>query len=86
MTTRADVLARYGLAGCSMTTVGAERTPEFPNSRIKVTCDDARPVFVDVGHARHLAAELRRVGEADLAKRIELAVDVVGKQVRPSAG
>ena len=53
---------------------------------IKVTCDDARPVFVDVGHARHLAAELRRVGEADLAKRIELAVDVVGKQVRPSAG
>jgi hypothetical protein len=80
ITNRADVLARYGLAGCSMTTIGAEKTPEFPNWRIKVTCDGARLTFMDVGQARQLAAALRRVGEADLAKRIELAVEVGAKR------
>ena len=82
MTTRAQVLARYGLGQCSMTTIGAEKLPQFPNWRVRVTCDKAQPTYLEVGHARQLADELRRAGEMDLAMRVELAVEEAIRNTR----
>src|SRR5437868_5571945 len=57
------VLARYGLAQCSMTTIGAEKTRGLPLWGVEITCHGSQPEFFEVLPASQLADDLRRVGE-----------------------
>jgi hypothetical protein len=60
------VLARYGLEQFSMASSGADRQPEFPDWRVRIS-DGVAPIYLNVRIATLFEADLRRVRETGLA-------------------
>ena len=76
------VLARYGLADCPMTIIGADKRNEPSVWGVTVTCEAGRSEFLDVVQADKLSVELRRIGEDGLARRLASAVEAAKRQMR----
>ena len=76
------ILALYGLADCSMTIIGADKGGEPPTWGVTVICEGGRSHFLDIHHARTLAADLLRIRERDLAERFTRAVEAVMHRTR----
>ena len=82
MTELNDVLKRYGLDHSSIAVVGADRRPEEGAWCVMVTTD-AHPRYLDIEAAASLAADLRRIGELQLAERLSRAIETARRQMRP---
>ena len=77
------VLARYGLAECPMTIIGADKQVAPPIWGVTIICEAGRSEFLDVVQAGKLAGELRQIREDGLARRLASAVEAVKKLMRP---
>jgi hypothetical protein len=77
------VLARYGLAECPMTIIGADKRADPPAWGVTIICEAGRSEFLDVVQADRLSQELRRIREDGLAKRLGSAVEAAKQRMRP---
>ena len=77
------MLARYGLADCSMTIIGVDKGGEPPSWGVTVICEAGRSHFLNIDHASKLSAALLRIKEIDLGARIARAVEAAARRARP---
>ena len=77
------VLARYGLADCSMTIIGADKGGVPPSWGVTVICEAGRSHFLNIDHASKLSAALLRIKEIDLGARVARAVEAAARRARP---
>ena len=77
------VLARYGLAKCPMTIIGADKQVAPPMWGVTIICGVGRSEFLDLIQAGKLADELWRIREEGLAKRLDSAVEAAKRRIPP---
>ncbi len=78
MTTRAEILKRYGIVERPELMVRATKEADVL-WRVAINAQGDPLTAIDVGHALKLSEELRRAGEEALAARIVMAIDEARK-------